>query len=81
MVTAFGAAAVSFMFLTYWLESRSRWFVALFALGCAASSAYGWLSGAYPFFVVEALWALVAVGRFRRRSQMEKLSAAARLNP
>lgn len=81
MVTAFGAAAVSFMFLTYWLEQRSRWFVAMFALGCAASSAYGWLSGAYPFFVVEALWALVAAGRFRRRSQMEKQAAAARLEP
>ncbi len=72
MVTAFGAGAVSFMVLTYWLEHRSRWFVALFALGCAASSAYGWLAEAYPFFAVEALWAMVALRRFVSRSRQER---------
>ncbi|HXG35624.1 MAG TPA: hypothetical protein VNL15_01515 [Dehalococcoidia bacterium] len=71
MLTAFGAAAVSFMFITYWLEHRSRWFVAAFALGCAASSAYAWLAEAYPFFVVEALWAVVALRRFILRSRAE----------
>jgi hypothetical protein len=79
MLTAFGASAVAFMFLMYWLEDRSRWFVALFAVGCAASSAYGWLVGAYPFFVVEAMWAVVALMRFLRRSRGEGLPAAGRL--
>jgi len=45
MLTAFGAVAVTAMMLSYWLEARSAWFVLSFALACAASSVYGWLSG------------------------------------
>ncbi len=69
MLTAFGAAAVTIMLLSYWLESRSPWYVLSFSLACAASSAYGWLSGTWPFGVVEAIWAGVAFRRWwvRRR--------------
>ena len=35
-----------------------------FALGCVLSSIYGWLSGAWPFGVVELIWAAVAVQRY-----------------
>lgn len=73
MLTAFGSAAVGFMFVTYWLEGVSRWFVALFAVGCAASSLYAWLAGAYPFTVVEGLWALVALRRFQARRRRDVL--------
>ena len=52
-LTAFGAAAVTAMLMFYWLEPRSPWFSLCFAVGCAASSAYGWLSGTWPFGVVE----------------------------
>lgn len=74
MLTAFGATAVTLMFVTYWLEHRSRCFVALFAAGCAASSAYAWLAAAYPFFVIEALWAVIALRRFVERSRKETTS-------
>jgi hypothetical protein len=66
-VTAFGAVAVSGMLLAYALERRHRIFVGLFAAACAASSAYGFLIGSIPFGVVEALWSLVALRRFRHR--------------
>lgn len=65
-LTAFGAAAVSAMLVFYWLEPRSPWFSLCFAVGCAASSAYGWLSGTWPFGVVEGVWAIVAVVRWHR---------------
>ena len=64
MLTAFGAAAVTFMMLMYALESRHRGFVLAFACGCLLSSAYGFLAGTWPFGVVEAIWAAIAVRRF-----------------
>jgi hypothetical protein len=63
-VTVFGACAVSFMMAMYALERRHRGFIAAFAFGCLLSSAYGFLSGAWPFGVVEFVWALVAGRRF-----------------
>lgn len=63
-VTAFGVAALTFMMLMYALEGRGRRFVAAFAVGCALSSAYGFLSGTWPFGVVEAIWSLIALRRF-----------------
>jgi hypothetical protein len=68
MLTIFGAVAVSAMLVTYALESRSRWFVLAFAGACLASSAYGFLQGAWPFGVVELIWSGVAVERWWRRS-------------
>jgi hypothetical protein len=67
-VTLFGVLAVSFMMLMYALESKGRHFIALFALGCVLSSTYGFLSGAWPFGVVEAIWTLVALQRWRSSS-------------
>jgi hypothetical protein len=55
------------MFVMYWLEDRTPWFVLVFALACAASAVYGALAGAAPFAVVESLWAIVALQRFRNR--------------
>jgi hypothetical protein len=63
-VTIYGVCAVTFMMVMYALESRGRGFVLAFAAGCLLSSAYGFLSGAWPFGVVEAIWAAVAVHRF-----------------
>jgi hypothetical protein len=63
-ITLFGVCALSFMMVMYALEGRHRGFVAAFAVGCLLSSAYGFLSGAWPFGVVEAIWALVAGRRF-----------------
>lgn len=63
-ITLFGIGALGFMMVMYALERRHPGFVAAFALGCLLSSAYGFLSGAWPFGVVEAIWALVASRRF-----------------
>lgn len=64
MLTAFGAIAVTFMMLMYALEHRDRRFVLAFAVGCLASSAYGFLAGTWPFGVVEVLWAMIALRRY-----------------
>jgi len=66
-LTLFGFASVSLMLLTYALEDHSPWFVLAFAGTCAMSSAYGFLAGTWPFGVVEAVWSLVAVRRWRLR--------------
>ena len=52
------------MMAMYVLERRGRLFVLAFALGCALSSSYGFLSGAWPFGIVEAVWAFIALRRF-----------------
>jgi hypothetical protein len=64
VLTIFGACAVSIMLLSYALERRSAWWIFVFALACAASSAYGWLSGTWPFGIVEGIWSLVALRRW-----------------
>jgi len=65
MLTLYGACAVTFMMSMYALESRGRNFILAFAAGCVLSSAYGFLSGAWPFGVVELIWSAVAVNRWR----------------
>ncbi|HVB76105.1 MAG TPA: hypothetical protein VNE38_21355 [Ktedonobacteraceae bacterium] len=64
MLTIFGACAVAIMLLAYALENRSTWWILIFSLACAASSAYGWRSGTWPFGVVEGIWSLVALRRW-----------------
>jgi hypothetical protein len=62
-LSLFGLFAVSAMLVCYALEDRSHWFILAFAGACALASAYGFLQGAWPFGIVEAVWALVAVRR------------------
>jgi hypothetical protein len=63
-LNAFGLFAVSAMLVCYALESRSHWFVLLFAVSCALGSVYGFLQGAWPFGLVEAVWSGVAPRRW-----------------
>ena len=72
MLTAFGSVAVSIMLLSYWLEPRSRWFVLVFALGSAATAVYSGLAAVYPIMVIEALWAVVALRRFKSASAAQQ---------
>ena len=67
-LTAFGLLAVTMMLVCYALEDRSRWYVLAFAVACAFGSAYGFLQGAWPFGVVEAIWAGVAARRWAKIS-------------
>ena len=64
-VTIYGVCTLTFMMAMYALERRGPRFVLAFALGCLLSSAYGFLSGAWPFGIVEAIWCVVAVVRYR----------------
>lgn len=63
-LSLFGLFAVTSMLVFYALEHRSPWFILAFALACALGSVYGFLQGAWPFGIVEAIWALVAARRW-----------------
>ena len=65
-LSLFGLFAVSAMLICYALEGRSHWFVLAFAGSCALASLYGFLQGAWPFGVVEAIWSFVALRRWRQ---------------
>jgi hypothetical protein len=68
-LTWFGLFAVIAMLACYALERRSQWFILGFAGACVLGSIYGFLQGAWPFGVIEAIWSLVATRRwwFARR--------------
>ena len=66
-LSLFGFGAISFMLLCYLLEDRSPWWTLAFAAGCLASSAYGFLQGAWPFGLVELIWTGVALHRWSQR--------------
>ena len=68
-LTFFGLFAVSAMLFFYWQEDRSPLCVLGFAAACAMGSVYGFLQGAWPFGVVEAVWSLVALHRWWSRKQ------------
>jgi hypothetical protein len=68
MLTVFGAVSVTAMVVCYALEGRAASFLLAFAIACLASSLYGFLQGAWPFGVVEIVWAGVAIRRWQRRA-------------
>jgi hypothetical protein len=70
-LTLFGLFAVTAMLVCYALEDRSPWFILAFAVACVLGSAYGFLQGAWPFGVVEAIWSLVAVRRWRLATKLQ----------
>ncbi|MGA7220451.1 MAG: hypothetical protein WBX38_19200 [Candidatus Sulfotelmatobacter sp.] len=63
-LTIFGLFAVTAMLVCYAFEARSRWFILAFAGACVLGSVYGFLQGAWPFGLVEAVWAGVALRRW-----------------
>jgi len=60
----FGLFAVTAMVVCYALERCSHWFILGFAFSCALGSAYGFLQGAWPFGIVEAIWCVIAARRW-----------------
>ena len=72
-LTLFGLVAVTAMLVFYALEDRSPWCVLAFAGACALGSIYGFLQGAWPFGLVEAVWSAIAVRRWRMRVKMEQM--------
>ena len=75
-LTIFGLVAVSAMLLFYALEDRSPRYILAFAGACAMGSAYGFMQGAWPFGVVEAIWSLVAARRWWRARELAMNSPA-----
>jgi len=72
-LTLFGLFAVTAMLVCYALEERSPWFILAFAGACALGSIYGFLQGAWPFGIIEAIWTLVAVRRWWRLTHRSRL--------
>jgi hypothetical protein len=64
LLSAFGLVAVTAMLVTYALESKSTWFILAFAFACAMGSVYGFLQGAWPFGMIEAVWTGIAARRW-----------------
>lgn len=70
-LSLFGLLAVTSMLVSYALEDRSHWFVLAFALACGLGSIYGFMQGAWPFGLVEAVWARVALRRWMLRHRSD----------
>jgi hypothetical protein len=67
-LTIFGLVAVTAMLVCYAFERRNHRFILGFAVACGLGSAYGFLQGAWPFGVVEIVWAVVAFRRWLQSS-------------
>ena len=52
------------MLVFYALENRGHWYILGFAASCLLGSIYGFLQGAWPFGLVEAIWSAVALRRW-----------------
>jgi hypothetical protein len=71
-LSLFGLFAVTAMLVTYALEARSPRYILAFALACGLGSIYGFLQGAWPFGVVEAIWAMVALRRWNKARTLRR---------
>jgi len=76
-LTLFGLFAVTAMLIFYALEERHPLCILGFAAACALGSLYGFLQGAWPFGMVEAVWTVVAVYRWRAKRRARMLSRRA----
>lgn len=71
-LTLFGLFAVTAMLVCYAMEDRGAAYVLGFSFACLLGSAYGFLQGAWPFGLVEAVWAGIAFRRWRARIAAER---------
>jgi hypothetical protein len=63
-LSAFGLLAVTAMVFCYAFEKQSHWYILAFSGSCILGSVYGFLQGAWPFGLVEAVWAAIALHRW-----------------
>ena len=68
-LSLFGLFSVTLMLVFYALESKSHWFILAFAGSCVLGSLYGFMQGAWPFGLVEAIWAGIALRKWMRTSK------------
>jgi hypothetical protein len=71
------------MLVCYAFEHLSRWFLVGFGLACGLGSAWGFSQCAWPFGVVEAIWAVLLLigGPASAWSQVYTPDTSARLVP
>ncbi len=79
-LSLFGLFAVTVMVVSYALEARHNAFILVFAVSCVLASAYGFLQGAWPFGIVEAIWSAVAARRWWKTIHSPIAAAPARMN-
>jgi hypothetical protein len=77
-LTLFGLCAVTAMLVCYALEERGPPYIIGFAVACVLGSVYGFLQGAWPFGIVESIWAFVALRRWWLRRAAPRAAASAR---
>jgi hypothetical protein len=65
-LSVFGLAAL-LMLVCYALEDRSSWYVLGFAVACVLAGLYAFLQGAWPLGLVEIVFTIVALRRWRLR--------------
>ena len=66
-LNAFGASAVTAMMVAYIGENRGRQYTFIFGLASIGASAYGWMSGTWPFGIIEGVWAVFAFRKWYKR--------------
>ena len=76
LVEIYGTLSAAAMVLMYSLEDRSRSFTLGFSTACLAAAVYAALIGSVPFAVLEGLWALIALRRWRVRGAADRVEAA-----
>ena len=69
----FGLLSVSLMLIFYALEEKSHWFILMFSAACLLGSIYGFLQGAWPFGLVEAVWGAIAIRKWYKKFSFLKL--------
>jgi hypothetical protein len=68
-LTLFGFLSVAVMLMAYILERRGDIWILIFALGCLSSAVYGYFAGTLPFAIVEIIWAVAAIWRWRNQKR------------
>ena len=68
-LSVFGLVAVTAMVTFYALEDRAPGWIMAFAGACVLGSIYGFLQGAWPFGLVELVWAGIAVKKWNGRKR------------
>jgi hypothetical protein len=67
LLSLFGLFAITAGVVFYALESFSNWFILAFAVACGLASIYAFLQGAWPYGIIEIVWTVVAMRRWRLR--------------
>jgi hypothetical protein len=66
-LTIFGFISVVAALVFYSKEESGPAYTLAFGIACFASSIYGFLQGAWPFGVIEAVWGIVATRKWVQR--------------